>query len=57
MEKLPREIRDEIMLSTNFETVIKNDNKYAIKKLYNPKIHTWKWAAKKWTFRSSQVVT
>jgi hypothetical protein len=46
MDYLPTEIIDEIIIRTDFQTAITLHNEYAIKKLYNPKIHHWEWAAK-----------
>jgi hypothetical protein len=42
---LPTEIIDEIILRTDFQTAISLNNKYAIKKLYDPKKHTFDFAA------------
>jgi hypothetical protein len=45
MPKLPPEIIDQIISSTDLETAIETKNDYAIKKFYDKNIHTWKWAA------------
>ena len=46
MANNPKEIQDKILLYTDFETAPKAGNEYCIKKLYDPKKHTWKWACK-----------
>jgi hypothetical protein len=45
MNYLPTHIIDEIIIRTDFQTAISLHNEYAIKKLYNPKLHTWIWAS------------
>jgi hypothetical protein len=43
----PLEIIDLIILHTDFETSIRLNNEYTLKKLYNPDKHSWYWAAYK----------
>lgn len=43
---LPNEIFDNILIKLgNFKLAIQLKNEYVINKLYNPKIHTWNYAA------------
>lgn len=42
---LPGEIQEHILLFTNFESCINNENYRIAKKLFLPEIHTWFWAA------------
>ena len=43
--KLPKEIEDKILLQLDFDKVVHLENYYTTMKVYNPKIHTWSWAA------------
>ncbi len=41
----PIKIIDKIIQFTDFQTAVSIKNVFCIKKMFNPKIHTWNWSA------------
>ena len=44
IHQLPQELIDNIFIFTNFSIAVTYNNQWAIKKFYNPNIHTYLWS-------------